>query len=91
MNWSPADPGAANWVTALFALLHPAQVAIVEAHLWIGRPLSARALYEIFFPEWPPNTASYHVRRLATAGVLEELYATPGRGGVERHYGLVGR
>jgi hypothetical protein len=31
---------------------------------------------------------SYHVRHLAAAGVLGELYTTPLCGGAERHYGL---
>jgi hypothetical protein len=35
-----SEPVLADWNTALYGLLHPAQMATVEAHLWIGRPLS---------------------------------------------------
>jgi hypothetical protein len=76
------------WETALFCLLHPAQVAVVEAHLWMREPLSAPVLHEVLSHEWPLGTVSYHVRRLAAAGVLEELYTTPARGAVEIHHGL---
>ena len=83
-----SEPVLADWNTALYRLLHPAQIAIVEAHLWIGRPLSARALQRVLSGGWAPSTISYHVRHLAAAGVLGELYTSPVRGGAERHYGL---
>jgi hypothetical protein len=82
-----AEPSTPAWETAFFSLLHPAQIAIVEARLWIGRPLSAHALNRVLSPEWLPGTSSYHVRTLAATGVLEKLYTTPTRGGVEHHYG----
>jgi hypothetical protein len=82
---APPQPG---WETALFSLLHPAQIAAVEAHLWIGEPLSAHLLHEVLGRSWPLGTIGYHVRRLAEKGVLEERYREPVRGAVEHFYGL---
>jgi hypothetical protein len=82
------EPPAPTWASAFFSLLHPVQIAVVEAHLWICEPLSAHVIHEILSHEWSLGTVSYHVRRLADAGVLEELFTTPARGAVEHHYGL---
>jgi len=54
--------------------VHPLKVAIVEALLWIGEPLSAVQLGKVFrgvgdgFRE---SNVRYHVRHLAEVGVLE--------------------
>jgi hypothetical protein len=56
------------------------KVAVVEALLWIGEPLSATQLANLFsgkgegFRE--PNVR-YHVRHLVTVGVLEVLPPDP--------------
>jgi hypothetical protein len=77
------------WEAAFFSLLHPAQVAAVEAFGWIGEPMSSRVLYEVLDRAWPHGTVGYHVRHLAAGGVLEELYREPVRGVREHFYGLV--
>jgi hypothetical protein len=82
------DQGPPAWETALFSLLHPAQIAAVEAHAWIGEPMSANLLHQVLGGAWPLGTIGYHVRRLAAKGVLEERYREPVRGVVEHFYGL---
>jgi hypothetical protein len=81
-------PPQLSWETALFSLLHPAQIAAVEAHAWIGEPMSSHLLHEVLGGSWPLGTIAYHVRRLAQKGVLKERYREPVRGVVEHFYGL---
>jgi hypothetical protein len=82
------QPPQPRWETALFALLHPAQIAAVEAHAWIGEPMSAHLLHLALAGPWPFGTVAYHVRRLAEKGVLEERYRRPVRGTIERFWML---
>lgn len=83
------DPGSRPaWETALFSFLHPAQIAVVEAHAWIGEPMSAHLLHQVLDGSWPLGTIAYHVRRLASKGVLVERYRQPVRGVIEHFYGL---
>lgn len=76
-------------------LVHPMQVAIVEALLWIGQPLSAKDFSLLFAGQIEHAVAktsfmSYHVRALAKAGLLE-LYGTESvRGAVRRLYFVAG-
>jgi hypothetical protein len=77
-----------RWETALFSLLHPAQIAAVEAHAWIGEPMSANLLHHVLGGKWSFGTVAYHVRRLAEKGVLEERYRQPVRGTIERFWVL---
>ncbi len=77
-----------SWEAAFFSLLHPAQVAAVEAYEWIGEPVSPHLAYEVLGRTWPFGTVAYHVRRLAGQGVLEERYREPARGAIAHFYGL---
>lgn len=77
------------WETSLFSLLHPVQIAAVEAFDRIDQPLSSLLVYEVLGRAWPLGTVAYHVRRLADKGVLEERYREPRRGATEHFYGLV--
>jgi hypothetical protein len=83
---APSAPTA--WEAAFFSLLHPVQVAAVEAFVWIGEPLSTLLLYESFGRAWPFGTVGYHLRRLADQGVLEESFWEPRRGAREHFYVL---
>jgi hypothetical protein len=77
----------ASWETALWGLLHPTQIAIIEAQLWIELPLSATLLVGIF-EDAPLNRLSHHLNRLAGAGVLRLAYTRPARGALERFYAI---
>lgn len=74
----------------LSRLIHPMQVAVVEALLWIGEPLSAKDFSQIFAEDiGRPNATSYlsyHVRELAKAEVLEARGTESVRGAVRRFY-----
>ncbi len=61
---------------------------MLEAHLWIDAPLSARLLVEVFDGAVPLNNLAYHVRKLAQAGVLQEEFTVPRRGAIEHFYRL---
>jgi hypothetical protein len=76
------------WQMALFASLHPARVAVIEAHLWIAEPLSAKLLSKVFDGELRLNNLAYHVRVLAQAGVLHSVATVPRRGALEHFYVL---
>jgi predicted transcriptional regulator len=84
----PGEHGPPAWETALFSLLHPVQIAAIEAFWWIGEPLSSSLVYEILERTWPFGTVAYHVSRLSKKGVLEERYREPRRGATEHFYGL---
>lgn len=76
----------------LTTLIHPMQVAVVEAVLWIGQPLSAKDFSQMFADEIGRANAtsymSYHVRELAKVGVLEQTGTESVRGAVRRFYAL---
>lgn len=76
------------WEEAFFSLLHPLQIAAVEAYEWIEDPLSPHLLYEVLGRAWPLGSVSYHVRRLAAQGVLVERHREPARGAIAHYYQL---
>jgi hypothetical protein len=71
--------------SALFSLLHPAQIAVVEAFEWIGEPMSTDILEEVLDRSFPIGTVGYYLPRLAAAGVLVEQPRVGGRR-AERFY-----
>lgn len=93
---SPPNSAAHSFDWAEFTrLVHPMQVAIVEALLWIGQPLSAKdfsLLFEGEIQQAAVKTSfmSYHVRALARAGLLELLGTESVRGAVRKFYFVAG-
>ena len=71
--------------------LHPVKVAVLEALLWVDRPLSPREMDRIFGEEFGVSLVSYHVRGLAAAGIVEVVKRRPVRGAMETFYRLCGR
>jgi|GEM_PF-4884994 len=65
------EPGAesVDWTVLDPHLIHPTKVMVIEAMLWIGRPLSAVELEEIFDGALGASTIDYHVRSLTTLDV----------------------
>ena len=47
MSAAPTTPTVPAWPAAFFSLIHPAQIAAVEAFLWIEEPLSSLLVYEV--------------------------------------------
>jgi hypothetical protein len=61
------EPGGepVDWTTFVPGLIHPTKVLVIEATLWIGRPLSASELEKVFDNTLGVSTISYHLRSLA--------------------------
>ena len=77
------------WATLGVRLLHPIQIQIIEAMLWIDCPLSASVLVEAFNGEIRLSTVAYHVRRLKSLGALKLAgKRQPARGSTEKLYRL---
>jgi hypothetical protein len=85
---APSAGRRPSWETALYGMLHPVRIAIVEALLWTGEPLSVTLLLDLFDREVRLNNLAYHVRVLAQAGVLCEVDRVPRRGALEHFYVL---
>lgn len=82
------DGPAFDWAALVPRVVHPAQVAIVEALAWVGHPLSATDLRDLFDePDcYYLSIVSYHVGKLAEAGVLTETGSRQVRGATETFY-----
>lgn len=77
-----------DWGALVPRIVHPAQVTIVEALFWIGRPLSATELRDLFDePEcYYLSLVSYHLRKLAEVGAIHETGSRQVRGTTETFY-----
>jgi hypothetical protein len=72
----PSSNAAGNerfvWETLVPRLIGPLKLGIIEALLWVGRPLSPVDLEELLVPgESKLALVSYHAEYLTKAGVLE--------------------
>lgn len=75
------------WGALAARLLHPIQVQIIEAILWIDRPTSASELVKIFNEELRLSVVAYHARRLDSLRALRTVRTrTPPRGSPEKLY-----
>lgn len=75
-----------DWSGLVALTVHPVKVAIVEALLWIDEPLSAVQFREILDREYSVSPISYHLRSLATYGVLTEVSRRQVRGAIQKLY-----
>jgi hypothetical protein len=76
-----------DWEALVPLVVPPLRVAIIEALLWIGEPLSATDLKKIFSKnDWSLSIIAYHVRKLAEVGVLTKARERQVRGSVEKFY-----
>jgi hypothetical protein len=69
-----------GWEAFLPHLVHPVKVAVVEALLSIGEPLSAAQLAELFRGEgegFGETNVRYHSRHLVEVGILEIVPSDP--------------
>ena len=81
-----------TWDVLVGPLIHPTRVAIIEAMLWICRPLSATELEQVFDEQrgLSMSAISYHLTSLATLGVLKLVEKRPVRGAWQKFYFFVG-
>lgn len=78
-----------SWEVFVPRLVHPVKVAIIEAMLWIGQPVSAKQLELSFDAEkYYLSLISHHAKHLSDLGVIEILGWAPvvGKGVTEKFY-----
>jgi len=88
---SPQTPGESgsggfDWVSLIAKLLHPVQVAIIEAFNELLVPLSATDIQRIVSGAIEVKLAAYHLKRLVDLGVLVGAWSEPGKGGTLTFY-----
>jgi Helix-turn-helix domain len=76
------------WEALIDHHFNPHKVAIIEAMLWIDRPLSAAELQQIFEKKVHLSTISYHIRTLAKLGALDLVGEEKVRGWLKKSYSL---
>lgn len=81
-------PEPFDWSALVPHLIHPTKVFVIEAMLWIDRPLSASELEKVLDGAVVVSNISYHVRSLARAGVLQLVEKQRIRGTWRRRYAL---
>jgi hypothetical protein len=77
---------AFDWAALVPHVVHPLKVAIIEALVWIGEPLSPAELERILDHQFGLSLVSYHVNKLVETGVLEPVGNRPVRGAMETFY-----
>lgn len=75
-----------DWAGLVPRFVHPLKVAIIEATLWIGEPLSASQLARVFLDEFDLSLVSYHLNRLAKAEVVELVRQEQVRGAIQSFF-----
>jgi hypothetical protein len=87
-----SEPGRKfDWAALVTQVVHPTKVTVIEAMLWIDRPLSATDLAKSFDREFGLSHISYHLKTLAKAGVLKSTGQRQVRGTTETFYFFAGR
>jgi hypothetical protein len=79
---------SAPWFCLISKVVHPVKIAVMEAYLWIGEPLSKVELTRLFGDreQFYISLVSYHVDGLARWGVLEVVTTREIRGATETYY-----
>jgi len=80
-----------QWDVLVPHTVHPCKVGIIEALLWIDRPLSAIDVSRLFDEEVSHMLVSYHLGKLAEFGILAIAEKRPTRGGSEHFYFFAAR
>lgn len=81
-----ADRDPIRWDALVPLLIHPTKVWVIEALLWIDRPLSASELEEVLYKRAGVSAIAYHLKSLRTLGVLELVKEERVRGAWKRLY-----
>lgn len=80
------EPYPFDWSRLVPKVVHPTKVAIIKTLLGERRPLSARDLEPLLDHQVALSLISYHLRRLAELGVVEEVSSRQVRGATEHFY-----
>ncbi len=76
------------WAALVARVLHPVDVAIIEAFQWIEQPLSAADLSEVFGGKWPRAKVTHHISRLHRLDAIELSKTPTMKNFVDIHYRL---
>jgi hypothetical protein len=80
---------AFDWSALVPRIVHPVQEAVIEALLYIGRPLSPADFQKLFDdPRLGMRHVSHHLNALSKRKTLVKTHKCRGRGAVERFYSL---
>lgn len=79
-----AGDGLFRWDMLVSRVLHPIQLSMVEALIWIDLPISPSDLSQMYSGEFTNSHTGYHVKVLADYGIIE-LADTEQVRGVTRH------
>jgi hypothetical protein len=81
------QPGDFSWAILAARTIHPLKVAIIEAMLWLGQPLSPKEMTEMLpVGEYKLDLVSYHFSSMVRLGVLEKRGARQVRGAVKTYH-----
>jgi hypothetical protein len=76
-----------RWDMLVPRVVHPLKVAIVEAMLWVDRPLSSTDLVKVMDDqEIYLSHVAYHVSKLVDVGALRPIRRRQVRGATETFY-----
>lgn len=78
-----------DWCSLIRISVHDLKVSIIEALDWVGEPLSAAELEEIFDKRWNLGSVAYHLTNLKKHGILEVSSERAVRGARESYYYFV--
>jgi hypothetical protein len=80
-----------DWAGLVGLTVHPVKVAIVEALLWVGYPMSVHELSELLAElHYNGDVISYHTTALLRLGAIEVTHVRRVRGAREHYYFLLG-
>jgi hypothetical protein len=77
-----------DWGALVPRVIHPMRVAIIEAMLWTGQPLSATDMRKVHDEKHTVGFISYHFTELKKAKAIKQVRQRQVRGAQERFYFL---
>jgi hypothetical protein len=80
------EPGSFDWIWLVSRVVHPIKVAIIEAMKWVDSRLSPTELSRILEGKYSVSRIAYHVEKLESLGVLEEVGSRQVGGSVEHFF-----
>jgi hypothetical protein len=81
-----------DWGSLVPYVIHPVKVAIIEALMWIDRPLSSSQMEHLFDRNsYYLGVVAHHAKGLKDWGALEVVRTRPVRGAKEKFYFFPGR
>ena len=89
-NSAEKSPGTFDWLNFIGLTVHPLKIAVIEALLRIGQPLSIRDLAEMLSDaHYDKEMIKYHVGALVELGVIHLAEVRRVRGAFQNRYWLV--